>query len=75
MKALGKTIQIYCPSGEPRGVRIAEITTRIVQAVVVPRAKLEEALNRPELAGVVNLPISGGRCQCISVGSPRTVRG
>jgi len=23
----------------------------------------------------LNLPISGGRCQCISVGSPRTVRG
>lgn len=52
MKPLGKTIQIYCPAGEPRGVRIAEITTRIVQAVVVPRAKLEEALERDELAGV-----------------------
>jgi len=52
MKPLGKTIQIYCPSGEPRGVRIAEITTRIVQAVVVPRAKLEEALARSELGGV-----------------------
>ncbi|MCC7141087.1 MAG: GIY-YIG nuclease family protein [Candidatus Eisenbacteria bacterium] len=48
----GKTIQIYCPNGEPRGVRIAEITTRIVQAVVVPRAKIEEALTRPELGGV-----------------------
>lgn len=52
MKALGKTIQIYCPTGEPRGVRIAEITTRIVQAVVVPRAKLEEGLRRSELGGV-----------------------
>ena len=52
MKPLGKTIQIYCPNGEPRGVRIAEITTRIVQAVVVPRAKLDEALARPELGGV-----------------------
>jgi len=52
MKPLGKTIQIYCPTGEPRGVRIAEITTRIIQAVVVPRAKLEEALGRAELAGV-----------------------
>ncbi len=49
---IGKTIQIYCPSGEPRGVRIAEITTRIVQAIVVPRAKLDEALSRPELSGV-----------------------
>lgn len=48
----GKTIQIYSPSGEPRGVRIAEITTRIVQAVVVPRAKLDEGLKRPELSGV-----------------------
>lgn len=52
MKPLGKTIQIYCPTGEPRGVRIAEITTRIVQAVVVPRAKIEEAISRSELAGV-----------------------
>jgi hypothetical protein len=52
MRATGKTIQIYCPSGEPRGVRIAEITTGIVQAIVVPRAKLEEARNRQELSGV-----------------------
>lgn len=48
----GKTIQIYCPTGEPRGLRIAEMTTRIVQAVVVPRAKLDDALQRPELSGV-----------------------
>ncbi|MEQ8771066.1 MAG: GIY-YIG nuclease family protein [Phycisphaerales bacterium] len=52
MIAVGKTFQIYCPAGEPRGVRIAEITTRIVQAVVVPRAKLESALQRPELESV-----------------------
>ena len=52
MKTLGKTIQIYCPSGDPRGVRIAEITTRIVQAVVVPRSKLDEGLQREELRGV-----------------------
>lgn len=52
MKSLGKTIQIYCPSGEPRGVRIAEITTRIVQAVVVPRSQLEQGCGRPELCGV-----------------------
>lgn len=48
----GKTIQIYSPSGEPRGVRIAEITTRIVQAVIVPRARLDEGLMRDELSGV-----------------------
>jgi hypothetical protein len=43
-----KTIQIFLPAGEPRGIRIAEITTRIVQAVQVPRARLDQALRRPE---------------------------
>jgi len=28
-----KTIQIFLPSGEPHGIRIAEITTRILQPV------------------------------------------
>lgn len=58
--ALGKTIQIYCPNGEPRGVRIAEVTTRIVQAVVIPRAKLDEARKRPELASVGVYYLFGG---------------
>lgn len=44
-----KTIQIFLPDGEPRGIRIAEITTRIVQAVQVPRARLERMMQRPEL--------------------------
>jgi hypothetical protein len=52
MKSLGKTIQIYCPQGEPRGIRIAEITTRIVQAVAIPRAKLQDAIRRPEVSSV-----------------------
>lgn len=52
MTTRGKTIQIYSPSGDPRGVRIAEITTRIVQAVVFPRLRVAEALKRPELSGV-----------------------
>ena len=30
------TIQFFLPEGEPRGIRIAEITTRIAQAVFVP---------------------------------------
>jgi hypothetical protein len=44
-----KTIQIFLPDGEPRGIRIAEITTRIVQAVQVPRARLDRIMQRPEL--------------------------
>ena len=52
MEKRGQTIQIYCPHGEPRGIRIAEITTRIVQASVVPRSQLERGLPREELSGV-----------------------
>jgi len=44
-----KTIQIFLPDGEPRGIRIAEITTRIVQAVQVPRARLDRIMKRDEL--------------------------
>jgi len=47
-----QTIQFFLPQGEPRGIRIAEITTRIVQAVFVPRSKLAEAGGREELGGV-----------------------
>jgi hypothetical protein len=31
MTATPKTIQIFLPGGDPRGIRVAEITTRIVQ--------------------------------------------
>lgn len=44
-----KTLQIFLPTGEPRGIRIAELTTRIVQAVLIPRSELATAKARPEL--------------------------
>ena len=43
MKAFGKTIQIYLPDGNPRSLKIAEITSRTVQAVLIPRSVLDEA--------------------------------
>ena len=43
-----KTIQIFLPSGDPRGIRIAEVTTRIVQAIEVPRSRLSEFFAMPE---------------------------
>jgi hypothetical protein len=49
MKPSGKTIQIYLPDGNPRSIKIAEITSRTVAAMLIPRAKLEEAAKRPEL--------------------------
>ena len=45
-----KTIQIFLPDGNPRGVRIAEITSRTVQVCLAPRASLDLALSRDELA-------------------------
>ena len=43
-----QTIQIFLPGGDPRGIRVAEITTRIVQAIEVPRSLLPEFLKMPE---------------------------
>jgi hypothetical protein len=43
-----KTIQIFLPSGDPRGVRVAEITTRIVQVIEVPRSLLQDFLKMRE---------------------------
>ena len=43
-----QTIQIYLPKGNPRGLRIAEITTRIVRLFEVPRLLLDEFLAMPE---------------------------
>jgi predicted GIY-YIG superfamily endonuclease len=43
-----QTIQIFLPLGDPRGLRIAEITTRIVQLIEVPRPQLDVFLTMPE---------------------------
>lgn len=43
-----KTIQIFLPDGDPRGLRIAEITTRIVQVIEIPRPMLDSFFAMPE---------------------------
>lgn len=43
-----QTIQIFLPSGDPRGIRVAEITTRIVRVIEVPRSQLADFLKMPE---------------------------
>jgi hypothetical protein len=48
----GKTIQIFVPSGDPRNMRIAEVTTRIVRAFEAPRARLSEFIARSESSQV-----------------------
>lgn len=48
MNARPQTIQIFLPGGDPRGIRFAEITTRIVRVVEVPRSLLADFLKMPE---------------------------
>ena len=54
MSSTPKTIQIFLPSGEPHGIRIAEITTRIVQVIEVPRSLLADfiAMEQSSQVGV-----------------------
>ncbi|MFL1011315.1 GIY-YIG nuclease family protein [Flavisericum labens] len=47
-----QTIQIFLPDGSPRSVKIAEITNRVVKAILVPRNKLEYVSSRNELNNV-----------------------
>jgi predicted GIY-YIG superfamily endonuclease len=52
MTTTPKTIQIFLPSGEPHGIRIAEITTRIVQVIEVPRSLLSNFLGMEQSSQV-----------------------
>lgn len=60
MIGTAKTIQIFLPGGDPRGIRIAEITTRIVQVIEVPRSLLQEFLKMRESDQVAVYFLIGG---------------
>ena len=46
MNSSPKTLQIFLPEGTPKGIQIAELTTRIIQAVSVPRTELQSFFER-----------------------------
>ena len=52
MKSNPKRIQIFLPDGNARSIRIAEITSRTVQAIQIPRSKIGEASLRNEIKNV-----------------------
>jgi hypothetical protein len=60
MSTTPKTIQIFLPGGDPRGIRVAEITTRIVQVIEVPRSLLQDFLKMPESDQVALYFLFGG---------------
>lgn len=47
-----KTIQIFLPDGNPRGIKIADITSRTVQILLIPRSSLDEVAKRDEIQNV-----------------------
>ena len=48
MNSVQRTIQIYLPEGDPRGIRIGELTTSIVRLIEVPRALVHKFQTLPE---------------------------
>ncbi|MBC8265749.1 MAG: GIY-YIG nuclease family protein [Flavobacteriales bacterium] len=46
----GKTIQIFLPDGSANGIKLAEITSAIEKAILIPRNNLQEAVKRKETA-------------------------
>lgn len=55
-----KTIQIYLPSGDPSGIRQAELTTSIVRVFEIPRNLVAEFLKMPESSQVGLYFLLGG---------------
>ena len=60
MKTAPKTLQVFLPEGTPTGIQVAELTTRIVQAISVPRTHLKQFNNRPESHYVGTYFLFGG---------------
>lgn len=54
-----KTIQIFLPGGDPQGLRVAELTTRIVQVFEVPRSLLGDFFKMPESSQVALYFLTG----------------
>ena len=44
-----QTIQIFLPDGSPTSIKIAEMTNRVIHAVLIPRNKLNDAVAREEV--------------------------
>lgn len=52
MRTRPQTIEIFLPDGNPRGIRVADMRSRTVKAVLFPRNQFEYMLQRQELANV-----------------------
>ncbi len=62
MKSRPQTIQIFLPDGNPRGIKIAEITNRTIKAALFPRNQFEYMLQRKELTNVARGSCARSTC-------------
>ncbi|BFM48548.1 GIY-YIG nuclease family protein [Marinomonas sp. THO17] len=70
-----RTIQIFLPSGDPSGIRIAEQTTSIIRVVEVPRSDLADFLKMPEAQQVaLYFLVSGDTKDEVYIGQSGDVR-
>lgn len=49
MKQRPQTIQIFLPDGNPTSIKIADLTNRLITAVLIPRNKLQDCEAREEV--------------------------
>src|SRR5688572_10149367 len=79
MNPAAKTIQIFLPTGDPRGIRVAVITTRIVRVLEVPRSLITDFLKMPEAQQVGIYVLvgggEGGEAQQVYVGQSGSLAG
>ena len=47
-----KTVQIFLPTGDPEDIQIAELTSRTIQVIAIPRYLLNEARHHEEINNV-----------------------
>lgn len=63
MNKRAKTIQIFLPDGDPKGIKVACVTSRVVEMTYIPRARLADAAKRQNLSSVGVYFLVGGEDQ------------
>ena len=48
----GKTIHIYLPDGNPKGIKVCDMPTSVAKAILIPRNKIKEAQEYMDLSKV-----------------------
>ncbi len=64
---MAKTIKIFLIDGEPNGLKTAELSNWVGQAVVIPRNKLKEIKQRPECNNLTKAHVRYLESRCLAL--------